>query len=49
MRIFLSLMGLTFVLFATSNISFAGTDDGDQKAVLVTGASTGIGRSTYLF
>ena len=44
MRVFLSLLGLTFVLFATSNVCFAGTDEGAQKAVLVTGASTGIGR-----
>lgn len=41
------LAGLTIVLLATSNVSFAepdSSDDSVQKAVLVTGASTGIGR-----
>ncbi len=39
--------GLVIVMLATSNVSFAATDSSDasdQKAVLVTGASTGIGR-----
>ena len=47
MRAFFRLAGLTIVLLATSNISFAETESSvasDQKAVLVTGASTGIGR-----
>jgi NAD(P)-dependent dehydrogenase (short-subunit alcohol dehydrogenase family) len=44
MRVIYSLIGLTFVLLATSNVCFAAADDGAQKAVLVTGASTGIGR-----
>jgi len=44
MRVFYSLIVLTFVLLATSNVCFAEADDGGQKAVLVTGASTGIGR-----
>jgi len=41
------LAGLTIVLLATSNVSFAEPDSSNasgQKAVLVTGASTGIGR-----
>jgi len=48
MRALIRLAGLTIVLLATSNISFAETessDASDQKAVLVTGASTGIGRN----
>lgn len=47
MRALFQLTGLTIVLLATSNLSFAETDSSDandQKAVLVTGASTGIGR-----
>ena len=42
------LLSLTIVLLAASNLSFADPDSGDassQKAVLVTGASTGIGRN----
>jgi len=41
------LLSLTIVLLATGNVSFAEPDSSDassQKAVLVTGASTGIGR-----
>ena len=44
MRVFLSLIGLTFVLIATGTVCFAKADEGAQKAVLITGASTGIGR-----
>lgn len=44
MRVLFSLICLTFVLIATSTVSFAAHHEGAQKAVLVTGASTGIGR-----
>ena len=44
MRAYFSLAVLTIVLLATGNICFAGADESGQKAVLVTGASTGIGR-----
>lgn len=44
MRAFISLAVLTIVLLATSDICIANTDENSQKAVLVTGASTGIGR-----
>lgn len=44
MRLFFSLIGLTLVMLVTSNDCFAGPENGAQKAVLVTGASTGIGR-----
>jgi NAD(P)-dependent dehydrogenase (short-subunit alcohol dehydrogenase family) len=43
MRVLLSLVCFTFVLL-TSNVSFAAQHEDGQKAVLVTGASTGIGR-----
>jgi NAD(P)-dependent dehydrogenase (short-subunit alcohol dehydrogenase family) len=44
MRILYSLIGFIFVLLATGNVCYAEVDNGSQKAVLVTGASTGIGR-----
>ena len=44
MRAFISLAVLTLVLLATSDICIANTDENSQKAVLVTGASSGIGR-----
>jgi len=44
MRSFFRLASLAIVLLATSNVCFAQADDSGQKAVLVTGASTGIGR-----
>jgi NAD(P)-dependent dehydrogenase (short-subunit alcohol dehydrogenase family) len=44
MRILYTLIGFIFVLLATGNVCFAEVDNGSQKAVLVTGASTGIGR-----
>ncbi len=47
MKTIIRLAGITIVLLAGSNLSFAepdSNDDSSQKAVLVTGASTGIGR-----
>ncbi len=44
MRSLFCLAGLFIVLLATSNVCLAQADDSGQKAVLVTGASTGIGR-----
>ena len=47
MQAIIRLAGLTIVLLSTGNVSFAEPDASDasvQKAVLVTGASTGIGR-----
>ncbi len=47
MQAIIRLASLTIVLLATSNVSFAEPDTSDasvQKAVLVTGARTGIGR-----
>ena len=47
MRSVFRLAGLAMVLLATSMVGFAASDSNDasgQKAVLVTGASTGIGR-----
>ncbi len=44
MQSFFRLAGLTIVLLATSSACFAQVDASGQKAVLVTGASTGIGR-----
>jgi len=47
MQAILRLLSFTIVLLATSTVSLAEPDSGDasnQKAVLVTGASTGIGR-----
>ena len=49
MRTLFRIVGLTISLLATSNIGFAAPDSNDevqQLAVLVTGASTGIGRLT---
>ena len=49
MRTLFRVAGLMISLLATSNIGFAAPDSNDvaqQKAVLVTGASTGIGRKT---
>ena len=44
MRSLFCLAGLFIVLLATCNVCLAQADDSGQKAVLVTGASTGIGR-----
>jgi NAD(P)-dependent dehydrogenase (short-subunit alcohol dehydrogenase family) len=44
MRSIFQLVGLAIVLLASGEICFAQADDSGQKAVLVTGASTGIGR-----
>lgn len=44
MRSFFQMAGVAIVLLASGDVCFAQADDNGQKAVLVTGASTGIGR-----